>query len=241
MEAFRPRNQRIVIRPDPYPKSVGLLALPEIAQGDVHQRTRTGTVVSMGPGVLIEKGPRMGELWPMPDGKWPELLPDLHGKKVVYLAGTGQHTDIELPYTDPDGVTKMVEHHVVYDDVVDAYFDDEGTLVPIYDRVLVKRLDKIEKIGLIWVPDTAQQERYEGIVLAHGPGRFEKGRKQPLDVQVGDRVVFGKYQGIALKVKGEPRLMLREMDIFGVVESEEETLARGLTNIADSQPVPGGP
>lgn len=248
MESFTPLHQRLVIRPDPYPKTVGLLHLPEISQGDAHQRTRTGTVVSMGPGAHIKHGPRMGELWPMPDGKTPELMPDLHGKKVVYLSGTGQHTDIELPFVNEKGELEHVLHHVVFDDVIDAYFADDGALVPIYDRVLVKRHDAIERIGLIWVPDTSRAERYEGTVVSTGPGRVDDGgRFRKLDVQPGDHVIFGKYQGVAIKVDGQPRLMLREDDIFGVVEEEDIVVDEAgdngkiIDSLLDSTPVPGGP
>ncbi|MGY0715124.1 co-chaperone GroES [Azospirillum argentinense] len=91
---------------------------------------------------------------------------------------------------------------------------------PLHDRVLLKRVEAEEKTpGGIIIPDTAKEKPVEGEVLAVGPGaRDEAGRVQPLDVKVGDRVLFGKWSGTEVRISGEDRLILKESDILGVIE-----------------------
>lgn len=91
---------------------------------------------------------------------------------------------------------------------------------PLHDRVIVQRLEEEEKTkGGIIIPDTAKEKPQEGKVIAVGPGKIlENGTKIPLDVKVGDRVLFGKYAGTEIKIEGEEYLMMREDDILGVVE-----------------------
>jgi Co-chaperonin GroES (HSP10) len=91
---------------------------------------------------------------------------------------------------------------------------------PLHDRVLLKRVEAEEKTpGGIIIPDTAKEKPVEGEVLAVGPGaRDEAGRVQPLDVKVGDRVLFGKWSGTEVRIEGEDRLILKESDILGVIE-----------------------
>ena len=91
---------------------------------------------------------------------------------------------------------------------------------PLHDRVLLKRVEAEEKTpGGIIIPDTAKEKPVEGEVLAVGPGaRDEAGRMQPLDVKVGDRVLFGKWSGTEVRIEGEDRLILKESDILGVIE-----------------------
>lgn len=90
---------------------------------------------------------------------------------------------------------------------------------PLHDRVLVKRLESDEKTkGGIIIPDTAKEKPQEGRVVAVGPGRRdETGRLQPLDVKVGDRVLFGKWSGTEVKIDGEELLIMKESDILGVI------------------------
>jgi chaperonin GroES len=88
-------------------------------------------------------------------------------------------------------------------------------LTPLHDRVIVKRLEEKESIkGGIIIPDSAKEKPMEGEVLAVGPGRREKGELYPLDVKVGDRVLFGKYSGTEIKVENEEVLILREEEIL---------------------------
>ena len=91
---------------------------------------------------------------------------------------------------------------------------------PLHDRVVVKRIDAEEKsAGGIIIPDTAKEKPSQGEVIAVGPGgRDEAGKLIPIDVKVGDRVLFGKYSGQTVKVKGDELLVMREEDLMGVIE-----------------------
>ena len=91
---------------------------------------------------------------------------------------------------------------------------------PLQDRVIVKRIDEEEKTkGGIIIPDTAKEKPQEGKVIAVGKGKVnEDGKLMPLDVKVGDKILFGKYSGSEIKLNGEEHLIMREDDILGVVE-----------------------
>ena len=91
---------------------------------------------------------------------------------------------------------------------------------PLHDRVLVKRLEENTKTaGGIIIPDTAKEKPSEGIVEAIGDGyRAETGQVVPLNVKVGDKVLFGKWSGTEVKVNGETRLIIKEAEILGIVE-----------------------
>jgi len=93
---------------------------------------------------------------------------------------------------------------------------------PLGDRVLVKRVEEEEKTrGGIIIPDTAKEKPQEGEVIAVGPGaRDETGKVQPLDVKVGDRILFGKWSGTEVRLSGEDLLIMKESDILGVVEAD---------------------
>jgi chaperonin GroES len=90
---------------------------------------------------------------------------------------------------------------------------------PLHDRVVVRRIEQEEKTkGGIIIPDTAKEKPQEGEILAVGPGtRDEQGRVHPLDVKVGDRVLFGKWSGTEIKLDGVDFLVMKESDIVGVV------------------------
>ncbi|HEX6118775.1 MAG TPA: co-chaperone GroES [Dongiaceae bacterium] len=92
---------------------------------------------------------------------------------------------------------------------------------PLHDRVLVRRIDADEKTaGGIIIPDTAKEKPQRGEVIAVGAGtRTEEGRLTPLDVKVGDEVLFGKWSGTEVKIDGEDLLIMKESDILGVVEA----------------------
>jgi len=91
---------------------------------------------------------------------------------------------------------------------------------PLHDRILVKRLEgELKTKGGIIIPDTAKEKPIEGKVIAVGKGKLlENGTRQPMDVKEGDRILFGKYSGTALKVEGEDFLMLREDEIHAIIE-----------------------
>jgi chaperonin GroES len=90
---------------------------------------------------------------------------------------------------------------------------------PLHDRVVVKRLDAEEKTkGGIIIPDTAQEKPSQGQVVAVGPGgRDESGKLTPIDLKVGDKVLFGKWSGTEIKLDGEELLIMKESDIMGVL------------------------
>ena len=94
-------------------------------------------------------------------------------------------------------------------------------LRPLHDRLLVKRLEEKEQVqGGIIIPDTAKEKPQQAKVLAVGPGRVtDDGKLQPIEVKVGDTVVFGKYSGNEVKVDGDDLLIIREDDVLGVLES----------------------
>ncbi len=92
---------------------------------------------------------------------------------------------------------------------------------PLHDRVVVRRIDaETKSAGGIIIPDTAKEKPQQGEVIAVGPGaRDEQGRLTPLDVKVGDTVLFGKWSGTEVKIDGEELLIMKEGDIMGVLEN----------------------
>ncbi len=101
------------------------------------------------------------------------------------------------------------------------------TLRPLHDRVLVRRIEGDTKSpGGIIIPDTAKEKPTEGEVLSIGSGnRDETGKLTPLDVKVGDRVLFGKWSGTEIKINGEDLLIMKESDIMGVMEQSSAAKA----------------
>jgi chaperonin GroES len=98
---------------------------------------------------------------------------------------------------------------------------------PLHDRVLIRRIEADEKTpGGIIIPDTAKEKPVEGEVLAVGPGaRDEHGVIHPLDVKVGNRVLFAKWAGTEVLIDGEDRLIMKEPDILGVIEPAAQVTA----------------
>jgi len=90
---------------------------------------------------------------------------------------------------------------------------------PLQDRVLVRRIEQEEKTtGGIIIPDTAKEKPMAGEAIAAGPGaRGDDGKLNPLDVKVGDRVLFGKWSGTEIKIDGEDLVVMKESDIMGIV------------------------
>ena len=91
---------------------------------------------------------------------------------------------------------------------------------PLHDRVIIKRMEGEAKTkGGIIIPDTAKEKPVEGKVMAVGAGKvLENGKKVPLQVKAGDRILFGKYSGTEVKIDGEETLIMREDDIIAIVE-----------------------
>ena len=92
---------------------------------------------------------------------------------------------------------------------------------PLHDRVLVRRIEQdIKTAGGIIIPDTAQEKPMEGEIVAVGSGtRSEDGKITPLDVQAGQRILFGKWSGTEVKIDGEELLIMKESDLLGIIES----------------------
>jgi len=96
---------------------------------------------------------------------------------------------------------------------------------PLYDRVVVKRIEEKEnKIGGLFIPDSAKEKPQEGEVVAVGKGkRLEDGKLVALDVQNGDRILFGKYSGSEIRLDGEEYMIMREDEILGILEGATKT------------------
>ena len=99
---------------------------------------------------------------------------------------------------------------------------------PLHDRVVVKRIDAEEKTkGGIIIPDSAKEKPSQGEITAVGPGgRDESGKLTPIGVKTGDRVLFGKWSGTEVIIEGEDRLIMKEADVFGVIEGDAHSSSR---------------
>jgi chaperonin GroES len=123
------------------------------------------------------------------------------------------------------GVAWQLADAFYQEDTSDQRMEDPMKFRPLHDRVVVKRIDaEAKSAGGIIIPDTAQEKPSQGEVVAVGPGgRDEAGKLIPIDIKVGDRVLFGKWSGTEVKIDGQDLLIMKESDIMGIVE---ETLAR---------------
>ena len=91
-------------------------------------------------------------------------------------------------------------------------------VAPLSDRVVVKATEEAEQMrGGLYIPDTAKEKPQQGEVMAVGPGRTEDGKKIPMEVKPGDKVLYGKYSGTEVTIDGEQLLILRESDILAIV------------------------
>ena len=92
---------------------------------------------------------------------------------------------------------------------------------PLHDRVVVRRVDQMEKsAGGVIIPDTVKEKPMEGGVVAVGPGaRDDSGKLVPLDVKAGDRILFGKWSGTEVKIDGEDLLIMKESDVMGILDA----------------------
>ena len=96
------------------------------------------------------------------------------------------------------------------------------TVRPLHDRIIVQRIDEGEqKVGGIIIPDSAKEKPQQGTVIAVGNGKAnDKGKRIPLDVKAGDRILFGKYSGQEIKVDGQEHLIMKEDDVLAVIEDK---------------------
>jgi chaperonin GroES len=91
-------------------------------------------------------------------------------------------------------------------------------VAPLADRVVVKALEDTEQMrGGLFIPDTAKEKPQQGEIIAVGPGRYEKNVRVPMEVKVGDKVLYGKYSGTEVTINSEQYLILRESDVLAVV------------------------
>jgi len=99
---------------------------------------------------------------------------------------------------------------------------------PLYDRIVVKRIEEQETVrGGIIIPDSAKEKPQEGEVVAVGQGkRLEDGKLVPLDVKVGDRILFGKYSGSDIKLDGDEYMIMREDEVLGVLDAAPKAAAK---------------
>lgn len=118
------------------------------------------------------------------------------------------------PVPAPAGAEELVNNLFVPE-------ENDMTFRPLHDRILVRRIEAEQKTaGGIIIPDTAKEKPSEGEVLAVGPGvRDEDGKYIPLDVKVGDRILFGKWSGTEIKLNGEDLLIMKESDVMGIIET----------------------
>ena len=100
------------------------------------------------------------------------------------------------------------------------------TFRPLHDRILVRRVEADRKTaGGIIIPDTAKEKPQQGEVVAAGPGgRDDSGQLQPLDVKVGDRILFGKWSGTEVRLNDEDLLIIKESEVMGVIEADESAM-----------------
>jgi chaperonin GroES len=94
----------------------------------------------------------------------------------------------------------------------------KSKVAPLADRVVVRPLEETEQMrGGLYIPDTAKEKPQQGEVVATGPGRTEDGKRVPLEVKVGDKILYGKYSGTEVTIDAEQLLILRESDILAVI------------------------
>jgi chaperonin GroES len=100
------------------------------------------------------------------------------------------------------------------------------TFRPLHDRILVRRVEADGKTaGGIIIPDTAKEKPQQGEVVAAGPGgRDDTGQLQPLDVKVGDRILFGKWSGTEVRLNDEDLLIIKESEVMGVIEADKSAM-----------------
>ena len=91
-------------------------------------------------------------------------------------------------------------------------------VAPLADRVVVKPLEESEQMrGGLYIPDTAKEKPQQGEIVAAGPGRYEKDKRVPMELKVGDKILYGKYSGTEVTLEGDQYLILRESDVLAVI------------------------
>jgi chaperonin GroES len=108
------------------------------------------------------------------------------------------------------------------------------TVRPLHDRIIVQRIDEGEqKVGGIIIPDSAKEKPQQGTVIAVGNGKTnDNGKRIPLDVKAGDRILFGKYSGQEIKLDGQEYLIMKEDDVLAVIEDKAKKKTKTKTTTA---------
>jgi chaperonin GroES len=137
---------------------------------------------------------------------------------IIYAArGRGCHDVAPCRHRNPFEIEEAHQYHEV----------EPMKFRPLHDRVVVRRIEEDTKTaGGIIIPDTAKEKPIQGEVIAVGPGaRDDAGKVIPLDLKPGDRVLFGKWSGTEVKIDGEDLVIMKESDIFGVIEGSTKVKA----------------
>lgn len=221
---FRPRSNRILIKPDKISRMVGSIRAPDQVfdkglDGGRHWSgltCRTATVISVGPGMRTTYEPWIGHRDEEGVARWP-----MHGirpgMRILYRAWSGH-----------DIVVDGEEYQVILSTLVDAEILEDGRLDLIEDRLLVRRRNPLLRSrGGIWLPEIAVKTPLEGEVTQIGSGKIvTNGSMIPLDVRPGDRVAWRPMKGVDVSkhVPGESEseiILLFEADLVGVIEGDE--------------------
>jgi len=136
--------------------------------------------------------------------RWKAIFPSVHKPNVM---SEEDRADFEKAERE---LLKIAEEEAALDSALEVNYD----LLPVQDRIIVRRVEVEEKVGRFYVPDETKEKPYEGEVVAVGPGKYIGTEFVKPTIVVGDRVVFGKFSGAEVKVGIETLLVLREEDIF---------------------------
>jgi chaperonin GroES len=193
MPNFRPLYDHCLISRKKSADKIGLIIIPDNAK----EKMLEGTVLAVGQGIV---NPQTGILRPA----------DVKVGDRVLFASQYVGTDVKIEEKD------LV---VCRQNDLATVIAEDGTLRPMFDRLVVQRASGEKKIGSLYVPESAIQKTTEGTVLALGSGAIlSSGVQMAWDFAVGDRILFGKYAGSEVKVDGKEMLILREDEVLGVVE-----------------------
>jgi chaperonin GroES len=221
-EQLRLVGGRVLIERDEVSERVrhdSVIIRPQMSTTDAEEkRYATGKIVAMGPGMKVGKSPRWkGDREGPKAFRWP--MPDVDvGARVIYRTWA-----VRGEFTRNGKKFDLVSDEVI-DVVISKGVVSMASFRPLSDRILVKRLDAlgVTKGGII-IPDISKEKPVEGDVLAVGPGRVQvDGSVRPLDMVVGDRVLFGKFSGTEIHIDGVECLILREEDVLAIVEKPAE-------------------
>jgi chaperonin GroES len=196
--SFRPLYDHILIDRKVPAEKYGSIFIPDTAK----EKTIEGTVVAIGKGISNHI-----------HGGWHRPCVAV-GDRVLFCAPSYSETEVE---------SEMGKHLLLREDDIAAKVMSDGSLLPIHDKVFVTRKSEEERYGKIIIPDSAREKTQEGTVVAVGSGKIlESGETIPLELQIGEKIIFSsKYAGVEIEFDGRKVLVLRQDDVAGVLEAEE--------------------